>query len=630
MFTSSESNNYEYQVGGSLKVTAPSYVMRQADLNLYEALIKGQFCYVYNRCVSIDITSIGSKNITVEQWYKGFASELWRGFNLLGKVNFKSWWQEQNGLSPLQRLSRFIEEILLVQLPDQNLFIFIDEIDSILGLDFSLDDFFALIRYFYNQRAENYNYLRLTFALFGVATPSDLIQDRSLTPFNIGKAIQLNGFQIEESLPLVMGLKGKVSNPKAVVKEILKWTAGQPFLTQKICNLVSEYAQTEDWEKIDLSVKDKFSLPENNNKSITQLIREAQISYIVNTYIINNWQSQDEPEHLKTIHNNLLNNEQRAGRLLGLYQQILQQGYILADDSAEQIDLLLSGLVIKNNGKLKVFNPIYAAVFNLNWIDKELSTRRPYSENLRAWLISNCTDESRLLRGKALEDALAWGVGKSLSDRDYQFLAASQELEKQAVQMALTTAQTANQMLAQAQAKAKQTIRRGLIGLGVTSTIALSLISLSFHQVMQVAKQKEQANISEIKALALSSQAKFESMQEFDALLESLQAASQLQQTNSISDSSLIRLVETTLEQAFYWVRERNRLEGHNNSVITVGFSENGELIASGDRDGIVKIWTRQGKELQTLKTHQDAVWGIDFSENNQIMAIYIIELKTK
>ncbi|WP_442921684.1 hypothetical protein [Microcoleus sp. Aus8_D2] len=45
---------------------------------------------------------------------------------------------------------------------------------------------------------------------------------------------------------------------------------------------------------------------------------------LVRDRIIHNWQSQDEPEHLKTIRDRLLHNEQRAGRLLGIYQQILR------------------------------------------------------------------------------------------------------------------------------------------------------------------------------------------------------------------------------------------------------------------------------------------------------------------
>ncbi|WP_445173290.1 hypothetical protein [Microcoleus sp.] len=37
-----------YQLGGSLTIDAPSYVEREADSQLYEALKRGEFCYVLN------------------------------------------------------------------------------------------------------------------------------------------------------------------------------------------------------------------------------------------------------------------------------------------------------------------------------------------------------------------------------------------------------------------------------------------------------------------------------------------------------------------------------------------------------------------------------------------------------
>jgi hypothetical protein len=48
-------------------------------------------------------------------------------------------------------------------------------------------------------------------------------------------------------------------------------------------------------------------------------------------------------------------------------------GEIEADDSADQMELRLSGLVVKQDGKLRVYNPIYESVFNEKWIKKTLT-----------------------------------------------------------------------------------------------------------------------------------------------------------------------------------------------------------------------------------------------------------------
>ncbi|MEC4803288.1 MAG: AAA-like domain-containing protein [Jaaginema sp. PMC 1079.18] len=613
-----------YQVGGSLPTQAVSYVERTADLDLLKHLQNREFCYVFNarqmgksslrvrvthqlqqqgiRCGIIDLTAIGTQEITASQWYASIIALLVKAFHL--DLNLLEWWRSREHLSLVNRLSDFVETVLLQQV-SENIIIFIDEIDSVLSLKFGTDDFFALIRACYNRRTENANYQRLTFCLLGVTTPGNLISDWTRTPFNLGKAIELRGFESIYARPLAQGFYDLPFDDLTILNSVLSWTGGQPFLTQKLCQLLVQHKQQG-----------------YQYTQVTEFVER-----IVQRYIIESWESQDEPEHLKTIRDRLLYCEQRAGRLLGLYQKIIRyslqqqpQG-IAVDNSPEQIELVLTGLVERKNGILQVKNPIYQHIFNETWVTQQLNHLRPYSQALESWLVSGCEDKSWLLRGQALQNTLAWSADKSLSDRDYQFLAASQELDRKETQNHLESqrlqAVEARLKLEQARSREqRQNLKRQRILLSIVSIITFIAIALglvAYRQARQTAK-------SELRAILLSSQALFASNKRFDALLQAIRAQERFTSLK-FRDKDLATEVKATLEKTVLAVQESNRLDGHTAATLDVDYSPDGKILVSVGVDQTVKLWTTSGQLLNTLTGHDSVIRNVQFSPQGDVIA---------
>jgi hypothetical protein len=543
-----------YQVGGSLTNNAPNYVKRQADDDLYNRLKAGEFCYVLNSrqmgksslqvrtiqrltnegiaCAAIDISEIGNRGVTPEQWYAGLLRILENNFNLSDIVNVRTWWRDRNFLTPVQRLSEFIETVLLPNI-SSNIVIFIDEIDSILALDFPADDFLALIRSCYNKRANNSEFDRLTWALLGVASPTDLCREQnasSNTPFNIGKAIELTGFDETEAQPLAAGLAELTDSSQEVLREVLYWTGGQPFLTQKLCKLLLENPQLmpnlpppappcqggeKDPAAPSFGGEDSAAPSFGGEKDKINTSKEW-VEKVVRLKIVENWETQDVPQHLSTIRDRLFKENQRIVRRLGLYQQILEQAEIVPDGSAEQMELRLSGLIVKRREKLTISNPIYEAVFNKELIEQKLEKLSPYSEAIKLWLNSSCEDDSQLLRGDDLQSALVWAAGKSLRNEDFQFLTASQKviLSEQNQLLHLATLETkkavcdAEKALMEAESakqKAKQWIGIGsaVLAASLVGAIGFSTLAYQRFRLAQASIEIEQ-NGSDALLLAVS------------------------------------------------------------------------------------------------------------------------------
>jgi len=635
-----------YQVGGSLTNNAPNYVQRQADDDFYNELKAGEFCYVLNSrqmgksslqvrtiqrlrrdgiaCAAIDISEIGNRGVTPEQWYAGLLRILENNFNLSDIVNVRTWWRDRNFLTPVQRLSEFIETVLLANI-STNIVIFIDEIDSILALDFPADDFLALIRSCYNKRANNSEFDRLTWALLGVASPTDLCRDRNIssnTPFNIGRAIELTGFDETEAQPLAAGLAELTDRSGEVLKEVLYWTGGQPFLTQKLCKLLFENA----------------ALIENPKTWVEKVVRLK---------IVENWESQDVPEHLSTIRDRLFRENQRIVRRLGLYQQILEQVEIVPDGSAEQMELRLSGLIVKRRENLTISNPIYEAVFNQKLIEQKLEKLSPYSEAIKVWLHSNSEDDSQLLRGEVLQSALVWAADKSLRNEDFHFLTASQKLilsdqnqlllaatreTKKAVgdaAKALTEANAAKQ-------KAKQWIGIGsavlvgsLIGAIGFSTLAyqrfkLAQASIEIEQngsdalLLAVSQKTENGEaLSEALLRAIASGKRLKILVENKPRLEQYPATRPLLALQVILD----KITEKQQIKASSLSQIKLNWQAHAGAVTSVNFRPDSQILATAGIDDRVRLWNFSGQKIAEWKALQQSVNMVSFSPDGKFLA---------
>ncbi|MGG6240612.1 AAA-like domain-containing protein [Nodosilinea sp. AN01ver1] len=609
-----------YQVGGSLPPTAPTYVQRRADAMLQQLLLEGQFCYVFNarqmgksslrvhtmaalnqlgvHSVAIDLTAIGSQQITIGQWYAAIAASLVRGLSL--PIALGQWWRSRAHLPSVARLAELIEQVVLPSLAAP-LVIFIDEIDSILGLAFPTDDFFALIRTCYNRRADNPAYQRLTFALFGVATPSALVADKTCTPFNIGQAIALEGFTLAEAQPLVTALKPWFSDPQSVLERVLYWTGGQPFLTQKLCHLAVNAAASQA------------------NQAVA-----AWVDALVQHHIIDDWELHDEPEHLKTIRDRLWHQPHRLGQRLGLYQQVLEQGAVASDNSLDLSELLLLGLVERRGGYLQVKNPIYRAVFSPTWVRQQLNDLRPYAAPLNAWVASGYADESRLLRGQALQETLAWAEHQRLSPLDYRFLAASQALDQREALARVEVdrlVEVEARLAAEHQRRLEQQrhLDRQRLLLGAATIALVAATGLGFV----ARRQYRQATQNEAAAIVRSAEALHSSQQSFEALLETIRGQQRLRQLPGRSPA-LQTQADAILERIVLSIHQKNRLTGHRAAVLAASFNPNPDYagqIATAGVDATINLWQSDGTLIKTLTGHQAAIRTLAYTPDGRYLA---------
>ncbi|EJC1077205.1 AAA-like domain-containing protein [Vibrio parahaemolyticus] len=151
----------------------------------------------------------------------------------------------------LRRILRDIKGKLIINL---------DEIDSLTSSHYS-DKIFAQIRSIYFERVNFKDFKRVSYILSGVAEPSEIIKDKSISPFNIGQKILLGDFSYDEFIELASRTNLKIDD--ILLDRIFYWINGNPRMTWEVLSEVEDIllsGTTVTGSDIDTLVKNMYMI----------------------------------------------------------------------------------------------------------------------------------------------------------------------------------------------------------------------------------------------------------------------------------------------------------------------------------------------------------------------------------
>jgi WD40 repeat protein len=164
-----------------------------------------------------------------------------------------------------------------------------------------------------------------------------------MTPFNIGQRIELHDFTEAEAHVLVHGL-GENEQGSALLNRILYWTGGHPYLTQRLCQAVSE------------STSQSAS---HNPGSVDRLCEELFFAR----------RAREQDDNLLFVRERMLRSEVELAGLLQLFARVHRGKRVEDDETNPFVTILkLSGITCIEDARLRVRNRIYERVFDQAWI----------------------------------------------------------------------------------------------------------------------------------------------------------------------------------------------------------------------------------------------------------------------
>ena len=353
--------------GTPLHAIRAGYVRRAADNVLYETVISGRYAHVIapdrsgkssliaataarlenngSKVAILDLEQIGVREAGSDagRWYYSVAYRLLRQLRI--RIDLQSWWQDKSMLPNRQRLLEFYSEIIL-QNVQERVVIFVDEIQCIGDLPFA-DQLLASFRAAHNARATDPEFSRLTFVLLGECDPLSLLDEAELSPFNITQAVTLAEFSREDLNLFSTELNLEPKDAATALDRIYYWTAGQPYLSQKMARTISREQPAGDIA--------------------------ANVDRIATRQLAGRSALHNEP-HMSHIHREVVKDTKRREALLNLFGRICKNVKVATDlGSPMQRRLIAIGLIrIDEEGSLRVRNRLYEAVFTARWANENL------------------------------------------------------------------------------------------------------------------------------------------------------------------------------------------------------------------------------------------------------------------
>ncbi|MGB2925504.1 MAG: TIR domain-containing protein [Limnothrix sp.] len=214
-------------------------------------------------------------------------------------------------------------------------------------------------------------------------------------------------------------------------------------------------------------------------------------------------------------------------------------------------------------------------------------------------------ETSFLLQGKALQEAETWLA--AIGDKDPKPTGLH-------TQYTIASGQAASR---------RQKIVTAGVGAGLFVTLILAGVAVlqwseAVRQRRYAQEQRNNAELSKITAWSALAQARLLTDDDLGALSAGLLAAEGVQE--GANSTVLQGTVKDILQETLYSMREKNRLEGHEDQINYVTYSPNGQYLASAGNDDTARIWKANGELLHTLR-HNDDIRRVAWSPDNQLLA---------